>query len=73
MAFPPDSPADHAGCAEFLRSGAATVGLDLTVSELPPIIAGPYTTEPFICPHGVALWVEPTGEQIAEYATWPRS
>jgi hypothetical protein len=52
-------------CAEFLKTNAATHGLDVHVSTRPPIVAGPYTTEPFTCPHGTTYWIEPTGEWIA--------
>lgn len=55
----------HAGCAQRLRDGMAPV--EITVSEAPPLVAGPYTTEGFTCPHGVTYWIEPTGEQIAQW------
>jgi hypothetical protein len=57
--------ADHAGCADVLRDGMAPV--EITVSTERPIVAGPYTTEPFVCPHGTAYWIEPTGEQIVQW------
>jgi len=52
-------------CAAFLKAQAAENGLDVHVSTQPPIVAGPYTTEAFVCPHGTAYWIEPTGEWIA--------
>jgi len=52
-------------CAAFLKAQAAENGLDVHVSTQPPIVAGPYTTEPMVCPHGTAYWIEPTGEWIA--------
>ncbi|MFJ6215117.1 hypothetical protein ACIQGZ_17535 [Streptomyces sp. NPDC092296] len=60
-------PISHAGCPAKLRGRAAAMGAEITVSEQPPIVAGPYTTDPFVCPHGVTYWVEPTGEQIAQW------
>lgn len=61
----PNGTFGHAACADFLKTKAAGVGLDVHVSTVPPLVAGPYTTEPFVCPHGTAFWIEPTGEQIA--------
>jgi hypothetical protein len=55
-------------CAEVLVGGMRDLGTEVTASTAAPAVAGPYTTEPFICPHGVAYWIEPTGEQIAEWA-----
>jgi hypothetical protein len=56
-------------CAEdVLRAGMTALGADVTVSTRPPLVAGPYTTDPFTCPHGVSYWMEPTGEQIARWA-----
>jgi hypothetical protein len=57
-------PAAHHGCRQHLKDSAAKQGLDVTVSTLRPLVAGPYTTDPFVCPHGVTYWIEPTGEQI---------
>lgn len=42
-------------------------GLEYTVSNLPPIVAGPYTINGMTCPHGITYWCEPTGEQIARW------
>lgn len=58
---------DHATCAETFRNAALQLGSKCTVSTLPPLVPGPYTTAPFICLHGTAFWIEPTGEQIAEW------
>jgi hypothetical protein len=54
-------------CARLLREKAAKYGTDVTVSTAPPVVAGPFTGEPFTCPHGITYWIEPTGEQIAEW------
>jgi len=62
-------PIAHLGCPSTLQREAKAKGLDVTVSEQAPLITGPYTTDPFTCPHGVTYWIEPTGEQIA---TWVR-
>lgn len=58
-------PPEHGECANVLKTRAAPVGLDITVSTLPPIVDGLYATDPLVCPHGVTHWFEPTGEQIA--------
>jgi hypothetical protein len=61
-------------CAEFLRSTMAETqfdgetGLEIHVSTQPPLTRGPYTTDGFRCPHGTTYWIEPTGEQIADWA-----
>lgn len=58
---------DHATCARTLIDGMSSQGIDATVSDLPPLVAGPYTADPFICPRGTSYWLEPTGEQIAKW------
>lgn len=58
---------DHATCSRELIDRMAAMGVEINVSELPPLVAGPYTTDPFICPHKVTYWIEPTGEQIAAW------
>jgi len=61
---------DH-GCRDVLLNALRQDPegtLDVTISTAPPLIAGPYTTAPFTCPHGVSYWLEPTGEQIARWA-----
>lgn len=63
----PGLPIAHLQCARELRDRMAVIGADITVSEQPPIVTGPYTVEPFVCPHGVTFWIEPTGEQIAQW------
>lgn len=55
----------HAGCEALLKTKATEAGIDVHVCTVPPLVAGPYTTDPFVCPHGTAYWIEPTGEQIA--------
>lgn len=43
------------------------LGAEVTVSEAEPLVIGPYTTAPITCPHGTVYWMEPTGEQIAQW------
>lgn len=54
-------------CWRTLKAEAAAEGIDITVSALPPLVKGPYTVAPIACPHGVTYWMEPTGEQIAQW------
>jgi hypothetical protein len=63
----PSLPIAHLQCPSDLRKTAKQQGVDVTVSEQPPIVTGPYTVDPFVCPHGVTFWIEPTGEQIAQW------
>lgn len=63
------TPCDIDDCAGLLRRGMATLhNIDITVTTLRPIVRGLYTRDPFVCPHKVAYWMEPTGEQIAKWA-----
>lgn len=61
-------PAGHAECAVYLRDRAAALGVEVTVSTATPLILTPYTTAPFTCPHGTTYYIEPTSEQIAQWA-----
>lgn len=60
-------------CAQFIADTMAAIaakdgeGCEITVSTAPPLIAGPYGTNGYTCPHGVTYWIEPTSEQIAEW------
>jgi hypothetical protein len=54
-------------CAQLLIDNMAAMGAEVTVSTAPPIVVGPYTVDPFHCPHGVEYWIEPTGEQICAW------
>ena len=58
---------DHSHCANILLDGMAAQGVEVTVSTEPPLVAGPYTVAPFTCPHDVSFYMEPTGEQIAQW------
>lgn len=58
----------HKVCPRLLRDVLAAGGCEVTVSTCRPLVDGLYTTDPYVCPHGVRFWVEPTGEQIAQWA-----
>lgn len=58
---------DHKTCRGSLAADAAALGVDITISTVRPLVIGPYTTDGFICPHGTTYWIEPTGEQIAQW------
>lgn len=57
----------HSSCPDVLRKGMRDQGVEVTVSRFRPLVVGPYTTDPYTCPHGVTYWIEPTGEQIAQW------
>lgn len=72
-----DCPTDALGrseCGETLRTLMATLAaargepLEITVSTLPPLVSSPYGEHPYECKHGVTYWIEPTSEQIADWA-----
>lgn len=54
-------------CIDFLKATMAGLGCDVFVSTEPPIVCGPYPTEAARCPHGTTFYMEPTGEQIAQW------
>lgn len=58
----------HAECAAFLKRFVGAQGVAVDVSETPADPPTPYSREPWICPHLVAFWIEPTAEQIARWA-----
>jgi hypothetical protein len=60
---------DHADCLTELRNAFVGQHLDVTISTKPPVVLGPFTLAPFVCPHGVRYWAEPTGEQLAAWVT----
>jgi hypothetical protein len=57
----------HAECADYLKTGFAELGCEVTVSTLPPLVSSPYEQAPAICPHGTTYYFEPTSEQIAAW------
>ncbi len=54
-------------CAQDLRGLAMRDGVDIVISTQPPLVRGPYTTDSFVCPHGVEYWIELIGEQIVQW------
>lgn len=54
-------------CARMLAESSIALGAEVHVSTLPPLVAGTYETAGFVCPHGVEYFIEPTGEQIADW------
>lgn len=64
----PDPPKTHAECRQYVVAMMRWIGTDGHASTEPPIIQTPYTKPPFICPHGTRFWVEPTSDQIAQWA-----
>lgn len=67
----PVCPTDALGrseCARTLAENSVTLGAEVHVSTLPPIVMGAHEPAGFRCPHGVEYWIEPTGEQIADWA-----
>lgn len=56
-------------CGDTIRARQRELGIDATVSHLPPLVPTPY--QPYIatCPHGVPWYSEPTSEQRM---TWAR-
>jgi hypothetical protein len=59
---------DLEACRKVVVDIMAEHGAQVTVSTEPPLVRGAYETAAFSCPHGVMLYVEPTGEQIAVWA-----
>lgn len=59
---------DHRACIEFIRGKFAEDDIEVTVSDQPPLVRGPWTMPGFVCPHGVTLHAEPTGEQKARWS-----
>jgi hypothetical protein len=59
---------DEEACREFIKSSAAKLGADVVVSTAPPLIESPYDVNAFECPHGTVFYIEPTSEQMADWA-----
>ncbi len=60
---------NHADCPRVIAETFAEKGGEVTVSTAHPLVAGPYSGGGFVCWHGTTYWVEPTGEQIARWAS----
>lgn len=54
------------GCRQMLVDGMARLGAEVFVSTAPPLVPNPFT-EVFECPHGTVWFMEPTGEQHAQW------
>lgn len=56
-------------CRAWLLGTFRTLGIEVHVSNLPPILRSKYP-QPFSikCPHGRAWYAEPTSEQIMQWA-----
>ena len=55
-------------CEALLRSKWAAMGTEVTISTAEPLVITPDTKPGFRCPHGITYWMEPTNEQIAQWA-----
>ena len=57
-------------CTGVIKEVMASQGGDVTVSTAPPLVMTPYTVpgSAITCPHGVTYYMEPTSEQIAQWA-----
>jgi hypothetical protein len=70
----PTTPLGRSACADVLRDGMAAIaaadgrGCEVTVSTAPPLVANPYGIKQYECPHGTTYWIEPTSEQMMEWA-----
>jgi hypothetical protein len=54
-------------CRDYMESLADKDGVDIIISTEPPLVCGPYGINGFTCPHGITYWIEPSGEQIAQW------
>jgi hypothetical protein len=54
-------------CRQVLIDGMARLGAEVVVSTAPPLAPNPFTEE-FVCPHRTRWFMEPTGEQYAQWA-----
>ena len=57
-------------CTGIVKDVMSSKGADVTVSTAPPLITNAYTVpgSAITCPHGVDYYMEPTSEQIAQWA-----
>lgn len=55
----PHRPASHDDCPAYFRAQLAQLGLDASLSHVPPVMPGPYTPHPIVCGHGHRLWLTP--------------
>lgn len=57
----------HSTCADTIKDGMARRGVEVTVSELPPLVLSQWSMS-MNCPHGTAMHFEPTTDQLAAWA-----
>ena len=70
-----DPPCTHERCpgrfmemwAVACRMAGAQTTSEITLSTEPPLVDNPYTAA-MKCPHGVTFYIEPTSDQIAQWA-----
>ena len=55
-------------CRAVLEDHLRIQHIEATISHLPPLVKTPYLPLDMLCPHGVLWYLEPTSEQIAEWA-----
>lgn len=56
----------HSTCADTIKDGMARRGVEVTVSELPPLVPSKWSIS-MRCPHKIAMHFEPTGDQLAAW------
>lgn len=61
------APTEHKDCRGLIKRLAAEAGTDIVVSTARPLVASPYGANSFTCPHGTEYFIEPSGEQIAQW------
>lgn len=68
---PPQSDVDgeglqHFRCTEHLKESFAAVGIEIAMSEIPPLVRNALTMRT-VCRHGIAIYYEPTTDQIVKW------
>jgi hypothetical protein len=55
-------------CRDFLVQKYAEMGIEVAVSERPPVVQTAYEDLKMRCPHGIRWYAEPTSDQQAAWA-----
>lgn len=55
-------------CGAELVANSRAIGVDVTATDEPPIVIGPFIPFAKRCRHGVVWYAEPTGEQRVDWA-----
>ncbi len=55
-------------CQQFLVNLYAAMGIEVAVSDRPPVVPTPYEDLRMRCPHGIRWYAEPTSDQQAAWA-----